>query len=120
MVLQSDQLTAAIDSARQVLQLPRTAANGSEHETGGHNAKSPGYKRRRILPKTLQRPASERLLERFSAGSGDGGGRGGTRGTSKGLLRGGSGGKGVVLTLGAELKGCWEREECFEKVQRPR
>ncbi|CAN0174327.1 unnamed protein product, partial [Ectocarpus sp. 13 AM-2016] len=69
-VLQSDQLSAAVDRARGVLQLPRKAGRDDDDDrmTEDKDEPSPGHKLPRPTSKTSsRRGASERLLSRFAA-----------------------------------------------------
>lgn len=117
-VLQSDQLSAAVDHARGVLQLPRKAGRDDEDGMAGDKDEaSPGHNLPRPTSKTSsRRGASERLLSRFSAAAATAavGGGEGQRGEVGGRVadsrRGGvARGKGKLgrkrsLSLGAELR----------------
>lgn len=102
MVLQSDQLSTAVDNARRLLQLPRRRSGGDAGE-GDRDELSPDQQQqqqhRRPSPTALRR-ASERLLLRFAARGG-----GGQR---TGIIapRSETGEKRArLLSLGADLRG---------------
>lgn len=123
MALQSDQLSAAVDNARVVLQLPRndriTREDGIGDRDGGDKGEtSPGRQRdggEQPAPKTMKR-ASQRLLSLFAASSGGGDGGGGKRQRTSGsagsvassggmvVSRGRRGERRRILGLGAELR----------------
>ncbi|CAM9806929.1 unnamed protein product, partial [Laminaria digitata] len=82
LALQSDQLSTAVDNARQALQLPRAPSGSRGHNSGsgsgggggrarGEVGASPSSPHRRQSPsKKPMRRTSARLLSRFSAGGG--------------------------------------------------
>lgn len=127
-VLQSDQLSAAVDHARGVLQLPRKAGRDDDDDgmAGDKDEASPGHKLRRPTSKTSsRRGASERLLSRFAAAAAAAaaGGGEGQRGEVGGMVadtrrggvaRGKLGGK-RLLSLSAELTVSWARVEPSNK-----
>ncbi|CAN0044298.1 unnamed protein product, partial [Hapterophycus canaliculatus] len=122
LALQSDHLSAAVDNARVVLQLPRNgeaAWDGGmgDGEGGDKEGTSPGrqrHGRQQAAPTRVGR-ASRRLMSLFAAGDRGGGGGGRRRrmsGTGGGVIspagmvasRGRSGEKSRILSLGAELR----------------
>lgn len=97
MVLQSDQLSTAVDNARQVLQLPRVSGADQRHSTSSSKAASSSSSRRlgdADRNRRRQR-ASARLLSYFVVRGGRGGGRK--------MRVGAKGTKEVVLGLGADM-----------------
>lgn len=101
MVLQSDQLSTAVDNGRRLLQLPRRPGGDTGEGDKDELSLDHDQQHRRYSSAALKR-ASERLLLRFVAG---GGGQGGQR--SRAIVpRSGKGEKwSRLLSLGADLRG---------------
>lgn len=108
-VLQSDQLSAAVDNARQLLQLPRSSSLNEGNRTGDMECRSPVQQGHCRSSSRRFRRASERLLSLFASSGGVvvTGRPSGRRKNAKDKGR---------LSLGAELRGPWSKVESSKKI----
>lgn len=109
-VLQSDQLSTAVDNARRLLQLPRSSSLNEGNRTGDMECRSPVQQghRRRSSSRRFRR-ASERLSSLFASS-------GGVVVTGRASRRKKNAKDKGRLSLGAELRGPWSKVESSKKI----